>query len=194
MNICVYGASSNDIHQDYLQAGKELGRAMAKRGHTLIFGGGDTGLMGAVARGVHEGGGKVVGIVPKFFDIEGILYPYCDELRFTKTMRERKEALEKASDGFLVTPGGIGTMDEFFEIFTLRQLDRHTKPIAMLNTNGYYTPISSLLRRMAEEKFLQPNCLQLLAISPDPEELLDFLEKNPQKDLSGTGLTFLEEE
>ncbi len=194
MNICVYGASSNDIHPDYLQAGKELGHAMAKRGHTLIFGGGDTGMMGAVARGVHESGGKVIGIVPKFFDVEGILYPHCDEIRFTKTMRERKQALEQASDGFIVTPGGIGTMDEFFEIFTLRQLDRHRKPIAMLDTKGYYAPISELLCRMAEEKFLQKKCLQLLKISPDPEEVLDFLEQNPAKELSGTGLTFLEED
>ena len=194
MKICVYGASSNDIHSDYLKAGRELGLAMARRGHTLVFGAGDTGMMGAVARGVHEGGGKVIGIVPKFFDIEGILYPHCDELLFTKTMRERKQALEQASDGFIVTPGGIGTMDEFFEIFTLRQLDRHRKPIALLDTKGYYAPISDLLCGMAKENFLHENCLKLLITSPDPEKLLDFLESNPSKELSGTGLPFAAEE
>ena len=193
MKICIYGASSNDIQKDYLSAGKALGVAMARRGHELVFGAGDTGMMGAVARGVHEGGGKVTGIVPKFFDVEGILYPHCDEIHYTDTMSQRKMALEKASDGFIVTPGGIGTLDEFFEIFTLRQLGRHRKPIALLNTNGYYDKLSELLYRMAEEKFLTNDCLKILQITSDPEEILDFMEQNPSKDLSGTGLAFLEE-
>ena len=194
MKICVYGASSNEINKKYLDAGFELGLAMAKRGHELVFGGGNTGLMGAVARGVHAGGGKVIGIAPRFFRVDGILYPDCDEWIYTDTMRERKEAMEHHSDAFLTTPGGIGTLDEFFEIFTLRQLDRHHKPIALLNTDGYFDPISEMLQNMAKDKFLTENCLQLIKISPHPDEILDFLEQNPSKVLSGTVLKFLEYE
>ena len=194
MKICIYGASSNEIAPEYLQAGHTLGLAVAKRRHSLVFGGGNTGLMGAVARGVHAGGGRVVGVAPRFFRVDGILYPDCNEIIYTDTMRERKEQMEALSDAFLVTPGGIGTLDEFFEIFTLRQLDRHRKPIALLNTNGYYDPIAELLKRMAKEKFLKEDCLRLIQISPDPDTLLDFLESNPCKAISGTGLKFLEEE
>ncbi|MBE6638161.1 MAG: TIGR00730 family Rossman fold protein [Ruminococcaceae bacterium] len=194
MNICVYGASSNEIAPCYLEAGEKLGYEIAYRRHDLIFGGGDTGLMGAVARGVHSGGGKVIGIVPRFFRVDGILYPHCDDILYTDTMRQRKEMMEQYADAFLITPGGIGTLDEFFEIFTLRQLDRHRKPIAMLDTNGYYQPIAQLLSHMADEKFLTADCLKLLKISPDPIELLDFLQNNPTESISGTGLKFLEED
>ena len=194
MNICSYGASSNEIDTRYLEAGEALGREMARRGHKLVFGGGNTGLMGAVARGVHQEGGKVIGIVPRFFNVDGVLYPACDELRYTDTMRSRKLEMEKSSDAFLVTPGGIGTLDEFFEIFTLRQLDRHKKPIAILNTNGYFTPLAQLLDKMAKEKFVTENCLQLIKISPDPAEVLDFLEQNPTENLAGSELKFLEDE
>ena len=141
MKICVYGASSNEIANGYLTHGKEMGIAMARHGHDLVFGGGNTGLMGAVARGVHCAGGKVIGVAPRFFNVDGILYPDCNEIIYTDTMRQRKEKMEQLSDAFLITPGGIGTLDEFFEIFTLRQLGRHRKPIALLNTNGYYQPI-----------------------------------------------------
>ena len=194
MKICVYGASSNEIDPKYILAGEELGREMAKQGHTLVFGGGNSGLMGAVARGVHQENGHVIGIVPRFFNVDGILYPHCDELLYTDTMSERKMKMESESDAFLVTPGGIGTLDEFFEIFTLRQLDRHKKPIAMLNTDGYYTFIQQLLEKMAKEQFLTSNCLQLLKISPDPKEILCFLKENPLAQISGTDLKFLEEE
>ena len=194
MKICVYGASSNEIDRRYLDAGMLLGAAMAKRGHELVFGGGNTGLMGAVARGVHQEGGRVIGIAPRFFRVDGVLYPDCDEWIYTDTMRSRKEKMEQVSDAFLVTPGGIGTLDEFFEIFTLRQLDRHHKPIALLNTSGYFDPISQMLQSMAKEKFLVESCLDLIKITPDPEEILDFVEQNPAEALSGSVLKFLEDE
>ncbi|MBE6671984.1 MAG: TIGR00730 family Rossman fold protein [Ruminococcaceae bacterium] len=194
MKICVYGASSNEIDRRYLDAGMLLGAAMAKRGHELVFGGGNTGLMGAVARGVHQEGGRVIGIAPRFFRVDGVLYPDCDEWIYTDTMRSRKEKMEQVSDAFLVTPGGIGTLDEFFEIFTLRQLDRHHKPIALLNTGGYFDPISQMLESMAKERFLVESCLDLIKITPDPEEILDFVEQNPAGSLSGSVLKFLEDE
>ena len=194
MVICVYGASSQTIHPDYLAGVEAFGRAMGKRGHALLFGGGDKGLMGAAARGVKSQQGTVIGVAPRFFNVDGVLYPHCDEFFYTDTMRERKEAMEKHSDAFLTTPGGIGTLDEFFEIFTLRQLDRHHKPIALLNTAGYFDPISEMLQNMAKDRFLTENCLKLIKITPNPDEILDFVEQNPSKVLSGTVLKFLEDE
>ena len=134
MVICVYGASSDTIHPDFLKAGEALGSAMARRGHSLVFGGGGHGLMGAVARGVASSGGSITGVAPRFFNVDGVLFDGCTEFVYTDTMRERKAIMEERADAFLMTPGGIGTFEEFFEILTLRQLGRHNKPISVLNT------------------------------------------------------------
>ena len=181
MNICVYGASSNEIDAAYLQAGEELGLAMAQRGHGLVFGGGQKGLMGAAARGVTGGGGRIIGVAPRFFDVEGVLYQDCTEFIFTDTMRERKAIMEDRSDAFIMTPGGIGTFEEFFEILTLRQLGRHNKGIAVLNTKGYYAPLQQMLEQAIEQGFLRPECRGLYAFFEESEALLDYLEKDPEK-------------
>lgn len=175
MNICVFGASSNDIDKEYIEAGEALGRAMAEKGHRLVFGGGQTGLMGAVSRGVAEGGGHITGVAPKFFDIPGILRENCDEFIFTETMRERKDIMDNCSDAFIMAPGGIGTMEEFFEIYTLKQLKRHDKPIGILNTCGYYDELIHMLQSTAEKGFMDAECLELFVVSDDPEELLKKL-------------------
>ena len=176
MNLCVYGASSNDIDRIYLDAGYELGLVMARRGHSLVFGGGDTGLMGAAARGMTEGGGSITGIAPSFFNQPGVLYPHCSQLILTETMRERKALMEEKSDGFIMTPGGIGTYEEFFEILTLKQLGRHNKPIGILNARGYFDRLEELLQNTAAQGFMKEDCLQLYCISPDPEIILDYME------------------
>lgn len=181
MNICVYGASSNEIDVAYLQAGEELGYAMARRGHGLVFGGGQKGLMGASARGMTKGGGTIIGVAPRFFDVEGVLYPQCTEFIFTDTMRERKAIMEDRSDAFIMTPGGIGTFEEFFEILTLRQLGRHNKGIAVLNTKGYYEPLRQMLEQAIAQGFLRPECRGLYAFFEDPDALLDYLEQEPEQ-------------
>lgn len=181
MNICVYGASSNEIDPVYLRDGEALGFAMAGRGHGLVFGGGMKGLMGATARGMTRGHGTIVGVAPRFFDVEGVLYPDCTEFIFTETMRERKAIMEERADAFIMTPGGIGTFEEFFEILTLRQLGRHEKAIAVLNTKGYYEPLRQMLEQAIEQGFLRPECRALCAFFDDPEALLDYLEKGPTK-------------
>lgn len=180
MNICVYGASSNEIDPVYLQAGEELGYAMAKRGHGLVFGGGQKGMMGAAARGMTRGGGSIVGVAPRFFDVEGVLYPHCTEFIFTETMRERKAIMEERADAFIMTPGGIGTFEEFFEVMTLRQLGRHSKPIAVLDTKGYYGPVRQMLDQAMEQGFMRPECRSLCQFFDDPEPLLDYLESKPE--------------
>ena len=177
MNICVFGASSNDIDPKYIEAGEILGRAMARKGHSLVFGGGATGLMGAVVRGIAEGDGYSLGVAPTFFDKPGVLFEKCSEFIFTETMRERKEIMDQKSEAFIMTPGGIGTMEEFFEIFTLRQLERHEKPIGILNVGGYYDELISMLTHTAEQGFMDMKCLDMLSVSEDPEELLQMMEK-----------------
>ena len=176
MKICVYGASSNAIRAAYLEAGESLGRLMARRGHELVFGGGAQGMMGAVARGVTAGGGRSTGIAPSFFQVDGVLYEHCTDFLYTETMRQRKQAMEDRSDGFIMTPGGIGTYEEFFEILTLKQLGRHAKPIAVFNVAGYFDDLLRMLETTVREGFMERACLDLCRVFTEPEPLLDYLE------------------
>lgn len=176
MNICVFGASARKLDRSYLEAGEALGALLAKRGHTVIFGGGAHGLMGAVSKGAHEAGGKVISVAPSFFNIDGVLYEHCDEYIYTETMRERKGKMEDLCDAFIVTPGGIGTFEEFFEILTLRQLQRHHKPIAILNTNGYYDSMIAFLENAVDKGFMTEKNLSLFFISDDVEKTVSFIE------------------
>ena len=176
MRICVYGAASNEIDKSYIEAGESLGKEMGARGHSLVFGGGATGLMGAVARGIEKENGEIIGVSPSFFNVDGILFDRCSEMIFTDTMRERKQIMEEKSDAFIITVGGIGTFEEFFEILTLRSLDRHKKPIAILNTNGYYDHLIQFLENGVRENFLKAENLELFFVSDSHTEVLDYIE------------------
>ena len=187
MNICIYGASSADLEQIYYDKTEELGRMMAKRGHGLVFGGGATGMMGAAARGVDSEDGYILGIAPRFFDKPGVLYENCSEFIFTETMRERKKLLEERSDATIVTPGGIGTYEEFFEILTLKSLHRLDRPIVLYNINevgGMQTSLpeevvdrmKALLQHTADEKFMDVANMELCAFMDDPEQILTYIE------------------
>ncbi len=178
MNICVFGASSANIDDLYIKAVEELGEEMAKRGHNLVFGAGGTGLMGASARGVKRGGGKIHGIVPEFFRDEGVekLYLDCDELTYTKTMAERKTLMENCADAFIVVPGGVGTFEEFYEVLTLKQLGRHEKAIAIYNVNGYYNDLEKFMISVTEKKFITSKCYELYKYFHTSKDILDYLE------------------
>lgn len=176
MNICVYGAASNKIADKYIDAGERLGEAIAERGHSLIFGGGSAGMMGAAARGVHRTGGNIIGILPKFLAVDGIPFEHCTEKIFTEDMRSRKKLLEDKSDGFIITPGGLGTLDEFFEILTLKQLGRHNKPVAVLNTDGFYDDIMKMLRRIVNEQFMFEASMKLFGVFEQPQQALEYVE------------------
>ena len=172
MNICVFGASSDRLDKAYLDAAEALGALLAQGGHTLIFGGGQSGLMGACARGAHRCGGEIVGIAPRFFDEPGILYGDCTEFVYTETMAERKTAMEDRADAFIALAGGIGTFEEFFEVLTLKQLGRHAKPMALLNTAGYYDALGTMLDRAVSDGFMGADVLTLYALCRTPEEAL----------------------
>lgn len=176
MNICIYGASSNIISGEYIAAVESLGKKLAQKGHGLVFGGGASGLMGAAARGFSLGKGKILGIAPRFFDVDGILYDKCTEFIYTDTMRERKKLLEEKSDAFIVTPGGVGTFDEFFEIITLKQLGRHQKAVVIFNVNGYFDELIALMQKAFKEDMLAEKTLSLYKITDSEDEIIEYLE------------------
>ena len=175
MKICLFGASSSRLDPVYFQESEKTGRLIAEAGHTVVFGGGADGLMGACARGAKAAGGKIVGIAPRMFNEPGILLPECDELILTDTMAARKEIMFSESEAFLALPGGIGTMDEFFEAITLRQLGLLQGTIVLLNTRGFYTPLVAYLEQMAEQGFMSRNCLKLVHLCDTPEAALEAL-------------------
>ena len=177
MNICIYGASSTQIDQEYIDKIEELGRELASRGHGLVFGGGAQGLMGAAARGFLEKGGQIIGIAPTFFmNVDGILFDRCSQFVYTETMRERKQLMEEKSDAFLVAPGGIGTFEEFFEILTLKQLGRHTKPIIIYNVLGYFDSMRVMMEDAITKGFLKPTCRELYVFVDNPLDVINYLE------------------
>lgn len=178
MNICLYGASSSAIAKAYVNPTEELGAKIAERGHTLIYGGGAAGLMGAAARGAYSRGGEIIGVVPSFLNVDGILFDNCTELIFTETMRERKALMEQKSDAFIMTPGGVGTFDEFFEILTLKQLGRHSKPIAVFNINGYFDSLIAQLENAVHKQFINPEIFELFISTDRADRLIDYLENS----------------
>ncbi len=176
MKICVFAASSRTIDSSYVDEAFALGTELAGRGHSIVFGGGTSGLMGAVARGAFSAGGGIIGVAPRFFDQPGILYEHCTEMLFTETMSERKKLMEDLSDAFITLPGGIGTFEEFFEALTLKQLGRHAKAIAVLNTRGYYDAMDAMLRRAVAERFLSEDGYALYETFTDIPKLVDYIE------------------
>lgn len=181
MEICVYGAASEKIDSKFLEEGFKLGEEIAKRNHTLIFGGGDTGMMGAVVKGVIKNKGKSIGIAPEWMkNFEG-LFPLCDEFIHTKTMDERKNLFLEKSDAFIISPGGTGTLDEFFEIFTLKKLKRHNKAIIIFNIHNYYDNMINMINEMVAEEFLPKDNLKLFEIMDNVEDILEYIENYDKK-------------
>ena len=178
MKICVYGAASSEIDKSFIETGNELGRNIALRGHGLVFGGGRGGMMGAVATGVAEKNGEIIGISPKFFEENNaeIIFPDCTNLIQPDTMRERKRLLDETSDAFIMVPGGIGTFDEFFEILTLKQLGRHNKAIVVFNMHGYYDSLLQMMKVSTEKRFITEDCVDLFKVTTTVEETLEYLE------------------
>ena len=176
MNICLYGASSTEIDKVYIETVEALGEKMVQGGHTLIYGGGANGMMGAAARGVFRAGGKIIGVVPSFFKVDGVLFENCDELIYTETMRERKQIMENKADGFIAVPGGIGTFDEMFEILTLKQLGRHNKPVVLLNINGYYDSLIKFLDEAVEGKFMTKYTKNMFKVFESIDGVIEYFE------------------
>ncbi|MGG1313348.1 TIGR00730 family Rossman fold protein [Cohnella laeviribosi] len=178
--IAVYCGSSAGASDVYGEGARALGRELARRGITLVYGGANIGLMGDVANAVLEAGGRVIGVLPDFLKNREIAHPALSELIIVHSMHERKAKMAELADGFIVLPGGAGTLDEFFEIFTWLQLGLHHKPCGLLNINRYYDPLAALLDHMAKERFMQEKYRSAVLIDEDPKELLNrFLTYEP---------------
>lgn len=175
MRICIFGASGRELDARYYAEAEAVGRLIGENGDSIVFGGGAEGLMGACARGVSAEGGDVVGIAPRFFDEPGILYDKCSRMIFTETMRERKQRMQEESDACIVLPGGIGTLEEFFEILTLKQLGRDDRAIVLLNTLGAFDAMLRMLEELAERRFMSKNCLELYFVAGTPEQAMEYL-------------------
>lgn len=183
MNICVFGAARDELAPEYFALGEALGEAMGRRGHVMIFGGGAHGLMGAAARGCRRTGGGIVSVVPRFFDGPGVLWEENTELIRTDTLAERKKIMVERARAFLVLPGGLGTFDELFEVLTMRNLGRHHKPIALLEWDGYWAPAAAMIRAAVDKGFAAPSAEELFGRFTDPEDCLDYLEREASHDL-----------
>ena len=178
MRICVYGAASPTIDKKYKEETEKMGKALALRGHNLIFGGGGNGLMGAAADGFKAGGANIIGVIPKFFKEETVeaICDFCDKLIMPDTMRERKQIMEDYADAFIVVPGGIGTYEEFFEILTSKQLCRHNKPIAIYNIMGFYDELNEAMLKAIDKNFIKESCKELFCLSDDLDVIIKYLE------------------
>jgi len=174
-SVCVYCGSSNNGPQSHRDAATELGTLMASRGIDLVYGGGRVGVMGTVADAVMSAGGKVTGIIPDFLMRKEVGHTDITSLEIVQNMHQRKARMAELSDAFLVLPGGLGTLEEFFEVLTWRFLGLHDKPIALLNTDRYWHKLSDALRNMAETGYAHQQALEFAPLVNTPEEALDLL-------------------
>mgnify|MGYP001277064693 CR=1 FL=1 len=174
-SICVYCGSSDAVHSDYLSAARTMGRVLADRGLQLIFGGGKTGLMGAVADGALEAGGEVVGVIIPSMNTKALAHDGLTRMDVTPGMHERKARMHELADGYIALPGGFGTFDELFETVTWAQTGAHEKPVGLLNVRNYYAPLLAAIDHAVEEGFIFREHRNTLFCDPDPNQLLDAM-------------------
>jgi uncharacterized protein (TIGR00730 family) len=171
--LCVYCGSSTGNRPQYAEAARALGAALAQRGVGLVYGGGSLGLMGEIARSVLHGGGHITGIIPDFLVSKERMLDGVSELIVTRNMHERKMGMFERSSGFVAMPGGIGTLEELAEILTWAQLQQHARPIILLNTADYWSPLLALLDEMRSEGFIRPGFEVKLDVVNSPDEVLE---------------------
>lgn len=175
-SICVFCGSNLGAAPVYAEAARALGRELASSGRRLVYGGGKVGLMGVLADAVLEHGGRVTGVIPRHIvDLE-VAHDGLTELRVVNSMHERKQLMSDLADGFVVLPGGLGTLDEFFEIWTWSQLALHRKPYALLDVAGYFDALLAFLDHAVREKFMRSEHRDLLVVEFDPHRLLQRLD------------------
>jgi uncharacterized protein (TIGR00730 family) len=174
-SICVYCGSANQASREYFLAARGVGETLARRGLSLIYGGGRTGLMGAVADGVLENGGQAIGVITEGMNTPELAHTGLTRLEVTATIHQRKARMYALADGYIALPGGYGTLDELFETLTWAQIGEHQKPVGILNVNGYYDALLEMLDRAVAEKFLFPEHRRVLLCDSEPENLLDLM-------------------
>ena len=174
-SICVYCGSRPGHDPVFAATARDIGHWIGSRGGQLVYGGGRNGLMGAVAQATLAAGGTVIGIIPQALVDKEMANHDCTELHVVQTMHERKRLMAEHADAFLALPGGIGTFEEFFEVWTWRQLGYHDKPIGLLNTNGYYDKMLAFLATAVEQQYMGPWQMELIRVDADWQRLLPAL-------------------
>lgn len=177
VKICVFGASSGRVEQDYVDAAYQLGALMARRGWTCVDGAGAVGLMRAVADGVLDSGGHAIGVIPKFMVDNGWCYDRLAEVIITPDMHQRKQQMADMTDAVIAMPGGCGTLEELLEAITWRQLGLNQRPIVMLNTRGYYDPLVATLQHGIDERFMKESHHALWTVASTPLEAVEAIER-----------------
>jgi len=172
-SICIFCGSSDSVHADYLTAARLMGLTLAERGIRLIYGGGKTGLMGAVAIGALEAGGEVVGVIIPLMNTSSLAYDGLTRMDVPPDMHARKARMHELADGYIALPGGFGTFDELFETVTWAQTGAHEKPVGLLNVRNYYVPLLAAIDHAVEEGFVFQEHRDVLFIDPDPNTLID---------------------
>ncbi len=175
--VTVYLAASRSVPKKYFDLAHTIGAAIAEQNWLLVYGGNDVGPMGALANGARSRGGKVVGITPHCFNDGGLADKQCNELIFVDSMRERKMMLEARGHAFVALPGGIGTLEEFFEILVGRLLSFHNKPILLVNLDGFWNPMIEMLRRYEADGFVRPSTFEQFEIVDTAEAAIDRLKQ-----------------
>ena len=174
--ICVFTGSRDGSHPEYAEAARQLGRELVERNYGLVYGGGNVGLMKIIADTVLDLGGHVTGVIPDSLVSKEVAHRGLSDLRIVQSMHERKAMMAALSDGFIALVGGIGTMEEFFEVLSWAQLGIHRKPCGLLNTGGYYNRLIEFLDHAVEHDFLKPKHRSLLILANEPPEILSQFE------------------
>ncbi|MCZ7465911.1 TIGR00730 family Rossman fold protein [Rhizobium rhizogenes] len=175
MRYCVFSGSNNGRKPAYVTAANQLGKALARSGIGLVYGGASIGLMGAIADTVCSNGGEVIGVIPRALVDKEVAHTGLADLRVVETMHERKALMAALSDGFIALPGGLGTLEELFEVWTWAQLGYHDKPCGLLDTAGFYRKLDSFLDHVVDEAFLTPSDRRILLVDEDAEALLSAM-------------------
>lgn len=176
-SICVFCGSADSVHEDYFSAARQMGRILAERGLRLIYGGGKTGLMGAVADGVLEAGGEVTGIIIPSMNTVALAYIGLTQMDVVDGMHARKARMHELADGYIALPGGLGTFDELFETLTWGQTGAHEKPVGLFNVKNYYAPLLAAINHAVQEGFVFPEHRDALFCESDVNILLDKMER-----------------
>lgn len=179
-SVCVYCGSRAGARAAYADAARAVGQAIGARGWRLVYGGGAVGLMGIVADAALQAGAPVLGVIPRSLQALEVGHQGLTDLQVVDTMHQRKQRMAEAADAFLALPGGIGTFEELFEVWTWRQLGYHSRPIGLLNVAGYYDRLIALMESTVTEDFVSPTARAFLEVGDDPEELLDRLARPGQ--------------
>ena len=174
--VAVYCGSGMGLRPEYRQQAEELGRELARRDIMLVYGGGRVGLMGAIAEAVMKEGGEAIGVIPRFLERKEVAHNHLTQLYIVDTMHQRKTVMAELSEGFIALPGGFGTLEEWFEILTWAQLGHHTKPVALLNTLGYYDTLLNMIENGCREGFIKKEYYAMVLNHADPMALLDMMD------------------